>query len=260
MFTVEDEGTIRISVTVGTDWLHPDEQEADARVMSAQMANYFVEQLDIVNKGLQTEQASFQRMFIEGRYNQNLEDLKQAEDSLKAFQEEQNMIALPEQTQAAIEIAAIMKGQMIANDIQLGVMASTLNPEHPEIRKLKQENLGLKSKLKELDFGTGGVQSRESKLFPAFSQVPELGFQLMRLTRDVEIQNTLFKFLTQQYEEAKIQEAKDTPTVQILDRAAEPIQKYRPRRALIVVSVFLLMGLMNVVYVIAKTNYSDVKK
>jgi len=260
IFTLEDEGTIRISVNVGTDWFHPDEQEEKARELSAKMANYFVEQLDLVNKGLQSEQASFQRMFIEGRYNQNIEDLKQAEDSLKVFQEEQNMIALPEQTKAAIEIAAILQGQMLSNDIQLGVMASTLNPGHPEINKLKQENLGLKLKLRELDFGTGSGQSRENKLFPAFSQVPELGVQLMRLARDVEIQNTLFKFLTQQYEEAKIQEAKDTPTVQILDYAVAPIQKYRPRRTLIVVSIFLLMSLMNVLYVIAKTNYSDVNK
>ncbi len=260
IFTLEDEGTIRISVIVGTDWFHPDDQEVKAKILSAQMANYFVEQLDIVNKGLQTDQASFQRMFIEGRYNQNIEDLKQAEDSLKTFQEEQNMIALPEQTRASIEIAAILKGQMLANDVQLGVMASTLNADHPEINKLKKENQGLRVKLKEMDIGNGSGLTRENNLFPAFADVPELGFQLMRLTRDVEIQNTLFKFLTQQYEEAKIQEARDTPTVQVLDTAREPIQKYRPRRALIVVSMFLLTSLINFVFVIAKTNYSDMKK
>lgn len=260
IFLLEDEGTIRISCIVGTDWFHPDEQEEIAKVMSAQMANFFVEQLDLVNKSLQTEQASFQRMFIEGRYNQNLEDLKQAEDSLKIFQEEQNMIALPEQTQASIEIAAMLKGQMLANDVQLGVMASTLNADHPEIYKLKKENQALKSKLREMDLGFGKDRTRENNLFPAFADVPELGFQLMRLTREVEIQNTLFKFLTQQYEEAKIQEAKDTPTVQILDTAREPIQKYRPRRMLMVVGAFMLMWLMNFVYVITKTNYSDLKK
>jgi len=259
IFLLEDEGTIRISVIVGTDWFHPDEEEERAKIMSARMANYFVAQLDSVNKSLQTEQASFQRKFIERRYFQNLEDLRRAEDSLKQFQQEQNMIALPEQTQAAIEIAAMLKGQMLANEVQLGVMTSTLNADHPEIFKLRQENRALKTKLKEMDLGRGGPRSREMNLFPAFTDVPELGFQLMRLTREVEIQNTLFKFLTQQYEEAKIQEAKDTPTVQVLDTAREPIQKYRPRRMLMVVGVFILMWLANFVYVVVKSNYGELK-
>lgn len=260
IFAIEDEGTIRITASVSTDWLHPDEQEKIARRLSADIANYFVKQLDLVNKSLQTEQASFQRVFIEGRYNQNIEDLKKAEDNLKTFQEDKNMIALPEQTKAAIEIAAVIKGQLLANDVQLGVMQKSLNPEHPEINKLKYENQALRIKLKELDLGSSSDSSRENKLFPAFAQVPELGFQLMQLTRDVEIQNTLFKFLTQQYEEAKIQEAKDTPTVQVLDKAVEPIQKSKPRRALLVVSTFLMMCLMNFVYVVARTNYSDLRR
>jgi len=256
IFAIQDEGTIRISVNVSTDWFHPDEQEENAKILSAEMANYFVRQLDIVNKGLQTEQASFQRIFIEERYNQNLQDLKRAEDSLKVFQEEQNMIALPEQTKAAIEIAALLKGQLLANDVQLGVMASTLNADHPEINNLKKENQALRVKLREMDLGNGSGDIRENNLFPAFSDVPELGFQLMRLTRDVEIQNTLFIFLTQQYEEAKIKEAKDTPTVQILDRAVPPILKSKPRRMLIVASTILLMSLLNLVYVITTTNKS----
>jgi len=234
VFEVEEEGTIRISFNVSTGWFHSEKEEAKTKKLSADIANYFVQQLDSINKDLKTEQASFHRQFIGKRYSQNILDLRNAEDSLKIFQEKYKMIALPEQTSAAIETAATIKGQILANEVKLGVMATTLNSGHPDIEKIKKENIELQKKMNELEFGSELVQSNQNNLFPIFSNVPELGTQLFRLKREVKIQNTLFTFLTQQYEEAKIQEAKDTPTVQVLDEAKIPIEKYRPRRTLIV--------------------------
>ena len=164
------------------------------------------------------------------------------------------MIALPEQTKAAIEAAALIKGQILSNEVKLAVMATTLSPGHPEIEMVRKETAELKTQLNSMDIVSSKDQSIENMLFPAFSEVPELGIQLMRLKRDVEIQNTLFSFMTQQYEEAKIQEAKDTPTIQILDKAAIPIRKSRPRRMLLVVSMFLITFMINFSYLVTKVN------
>ena len=78
----------------------------------------------------------------------------------------------------------------------------------------------------------------------------------MRLQRELEIQNELFKFLTMEYEEAKIEEAKDIPTVQVLDKAKIPERKSRPRRVLLVISIFLANIILNVLYIISYTNYN----
>ena len=257
MFIIEDEGTIRISASASTSWLHPDDEEDVARNLSADMANYYVAQLDVVGKGLKSKQASFRRKFIEKRYNENIVDLMNAEDRLKTFQQKNKMIALPEQTKAAIETAALMKGQILTNEVKLGVMATTLTAGHPEMERLKKENEEIKIQLAQMDYGTRKDHTIENKLFPSFSDVPDLGVKLMRLTRDVEIQNTLFAFLTQQYEEAKIQEAKDTPTIQVLDEAAIPIRKYRPRRMLMVASMFLLTLLVQISFIVSKLNQRE---
>lgn len=253
-FLLEDEGTIRVSAFAGTSWFHPDAEEDSARVLCTEMANYFVQQLDMVGKNLKTKQASFHRQFIERRYKQNIEEMTQAENRLKAFQEKYNMIALDEQTKAAIETAALLKGQVLAAEVQLGVMQATLSPTHPEITRIKKEIAELNAKLKELDFGTTLPSEASRNLFPAFADVPELGIQLLRLQRDVEIQNTLFTFITQQYEEAKIQEAKDTPTLQVLDKAVQPIRKYRPRRMLLVATLVLLTFMVHVMRIIMSEN------
>jgi uncharacterized protein involved in exopolysaccharide biosynthesis len=65
-----------------------------------------------------------------------------------------------------------------------------------------------------------------------FARVPEVGLELVRLTRDVKIQEVLVTLLTQQFEQARIAEARDTPIVQVLDRAVPAERASRPRAGL----------------------------
>ena len=253
-FNVEEEGTISISVSADTDWFHYPESEQRAKNLCTEMAIYFTQQLDIINKSLKTEQASFHREFIGERYRQNLVDLKRAEDSLRIFQEKHKMVALPEQTTATIEAAAALKAQMLSNEVKLGVMLGALNPTHPDIENIKKENSELSKKMNELEYGTEIIDLKQSNLFPVLADVPELGVELVRLKREVEIQNTLFVFLTQQYEEAKIKEAKDTPTIQILDYPQKPFQKSAPKRVIILIICLFISTFVNVLFILYKSE------
>ena len=109
--------------------------------------------------------------------------------------------------------------------------------------------LNFKKKLDELEFGSKVIRLNQNKLFPVLSELPALGLQLQRLSRERGIQNTLFTFLTQQFEEAKIQEAKNTPTIQVLDIAKTPIKRYKPKRTLIVIGVFTISLLFSILIV-----------
>jgi len=253
-FNVKEEGTISISVDVATNWFHPDESEIKAKTLCTDMAIYFAEQLDLLNKSLKTEQASFHREFIGERYRKNLVDLKKAEDSLQIFQEKHKMVALTEQTSATIEAAAVLKAQMLSNEVKLGVMLGVLNHNHPDIENIKKENSELSKKMNELEYGTGVINYKKSNLFPVLADVPELGIELIRLKREVEIQNTLFVFLTQQYEEAKIKEAKDTPTVQILDYPQIPHQKSAPKRVLILIICLSISMFANILFILYRSE------
>jgi Uncharacterized protein involved in exopolysaccharide biosynthesis len=253
-FNVEEEGTISISVSADTDWFHYPESEQRAKNLCTDMAIYFTQQLDIINKSLKTEQASFHREFIGERYRQNLVDLKRAEDSLRIFQEKHKMVALPEQTTATIEAAAALKAQMLSNEVKLGVMLGALNPTHPDIENIKKENSELSKKMSELEYGAEIIEYKQSSLFPVLADVPELGVELVRLKREVEIQNTLFVFLTQQYEEAKIKEAKDTPTIQVLDYPQKPFQKSAPKRVIILIICLFISTFVNVLFVLYRSE------
>ena len=253
-FEIEEEGTIRISISVGTGWLHFNEDEIVARRLCADITNTFVSELDELNKKLSVERASFHRKFIEERYLQNVKDLHAAEDKLKNFQETNDLVSINDQTAAVIESASIIKQKILLDQIQLEIYKDAFNPEHSKLEQLKKEIEEFKFKLNELQNGSINESSGD-KLFLAIDDIPDLGLTHLRLQRELEIQTELFKFLTMEYEEAKIEEAKDIPTVQVLDVAKVPERKSKPRRVLLVISILLVCLIGNSLVIITYVNY-----
>ena len=162
-----------------------------------------------------------------------------------------NMISIKEQTTAAIKVATDLISRISINNVKLQTFKQTLRKDHPEIKLLETELSGLKAQLEELNIGKDGAS-----LIPVFSDVPNLGLELGRLVRNVEVQNSIYIYLTQQYEDAKIQEARNTPTIQVLDHASKPFKKYKPRRVLLVITTFLLTLILNIMYFVAVENYN----
>ena len=253
---IEEEGTLSIKAHVSTGWLHYDKDELKVRELSAEIANEFVNQLDIVNKRLQTEQAVHQRKFLGERYGENLMDLIKAEEKLKQFKENHNIISIKSQTRTAIESAAALKNQILIKEVQKGVVSRKLKLNHPEIIGIEDEIRELTVKLHEIEYGRDTSENVRGNLFLVLSEIPQIDADLMRLTREVDIQSTLFIYLTQQYEDAKIQEAKNTPTIQLLDPAVTPIKKSSPKRLLMVFIMALITFVFSSIYALIKVNYT----
>ncbi len=64
------------------------------------------------------------------------------------------------------------------------------------------------------------------------TEAPTVGLEYGRLKRDALIQQKVFELLTQQFEMAKIEEAKDDLAFQIIDPAVAPEKRSRPKRTL----------------------------
>ena len=243
LIDIGDEGTITISSSASTGWLDTNAEDIKVKYLAQSMTNLFILELDRLNKELNTKEAKYSREFIEKRYYKNIEDLTSVEEEYKKFLENNDMIILEEQTKAAILAAAQIKALIVENEVQLGVLSNTLNQDHPEIKRLKDEITQLQMQMNQMEFGKDN-NAISHDLFPTLSNVPELGVQLGRLERNIEIQNTIFSFLTQQYEEAKIKEARDTPTIQVLDNANLPEKRYQPRRTIMVLLTFVFSAVI----------------
>jgi hypothetical protein len=71
-------------------------------------------------------------------------------------------------------------------------------------------------------------------------QVPRLAVPFANLYREVHVQETVYDLLTQQYEVARIQEAKDIPAVNVIDAPQIPEKKSFPPRALMTLGLTLV--------------------
>ena len=232
---VESEGIISI------------EFEDKNKDRAARVANLLVEELDRVNRMTSTSKAKNARIFIEERLSQTQTNLKAAEDSLRSYQERNKAIVLDEQMKAAVQAAAELKAEMTSAEIQMNVLGKNMSPDHPQIQQLKSRINEIKRQLGMLESGSENTKDKNVLGVP-FSQVPSLSLELARLTREVKIQEKLFELLTQQYEQYKIEETKDTPTVQVLDKASPPETKYKPKRAFMVLIAGIASLFLSVIF------------
>ncbi|MBI5855056.1 MAG: hypothetical protein HZB35_07485 [Nitrospirae bacterium] len=203
--------------------------EAQDPQLAADLANGYAEGLDKLNRTLAVTKAGQNRLFVGKRLAETKIDLAAAEDALAAFQSKNKTVALDQQAAAALRAAAEIQGRIAADEVRLQVMQNFLTPENPDVIKLTLEIQQLKQQLRMLESGNGGKgMAPGDRLHPAFSSVPTLGIEFARLTRDLKVQETLYAMLASQYEQAQLAEARDTPTVQVLDRAKPPLRKIRP--------------------------------
>src|ERR1700682_1200154 len=94
--------------------------------------------------------------------------------------------------------------------------------------------------------------------YPTIRSLPLLGAKYADYYRRAKIQETVFGLLTEQYELAKVQEAKETPSVKVLDPAKIPEKKsFPPRLLLMLLGTFFVFG-YSVVWVLGSTRWKEV--
>ncbi|MCI0331292.1 MAG: Wzz/FepE/Etk N-terminal domain-containing protein [candidate division Zixibacteria bacterium] len=192
--------------------------------------------LDRVNQRRGSTKARANRLFVEGRLSETEKALQGAQDSLKSFQLANRALNLDEQTKALIASAATVKAQVVADRIALATLKRELSETHPEVQKLEGKIASTEQELRRLE----ERGSKGSFLGVAMAALPGLAQELAIRLRNVAIQEKLFELLTEQYEQAKIQEAKDTPTISVLDYPRVPEYKIRPKRLKMVLTAFFI--------------------
>jgi uncharacterized protein involved in exopolysaccharide biosynthesis len=204
---------------------------------AADVANFYLATLDRLNRTLNLTEAGRNRAFIESRLKETERDLRRAEEDLRGFQERNKAVVLQDQAKAAVEGAAKLKGEIMAAEVQLEVVRGFSTEQNPQVIHLKTQIQEMKRQFTKMQYGQGMELPPVSKnpgeaqpeIVVPFARVPRVGLDLARLTRETKVQQTVFELLTQQYEQAKIAEARDSPIVQVLDRAVPAEWKSKPK-------------------------------
>ena len=220
---VNKEGIIELSVDIKTKYLPLFlEDENSVKKLSADLSNSFIEALDKINRDKLSSKSKRARIFIEEQLKQTKIMLDSAENSLMLFQKKNKTISLPDQLKTAIETAAKIKTEIIKTEMELGILEFNVQDGNKTYQSLTKKLEQLKEQYNKMEMGN-------QDYLVAFKDVPEIGYELATLFREVKIQNEVYMLLQQQYYKEKIQENRDLPTVDVLDEAVPPNKKAAPR-------------------------------
>jgi capsule polysaccharide export protein KpsE/RkpR len=223
---------------------------------AAGMAKTYVVELDRLVAQVSTSSARRERIFLEGRLEKVKGDLDLAAKNFSQFASKNSAIDIPAQGKAMVEAAAVLQGQLIAAQSELSGLEQTYTDSNVRVRSVQARVNELQKKLNEIgSAGTQGGSPGENSLFPSIRKLPLLGVTYADLYRQTKIQETVYELLTQQYELAKVQEAKEIPTVKVLVAAIVPTKKTFPPRILIVLMGAMLGITLAMMWILGKTQW-----
>ena len=234
----------QVSVTNGTYGLITVVFEDEDAQRAADIANAYVEELEKLTRRIAITEAAQRRLFIEQQIKLTQDKLAQAENALQQTQEQTGVIDLDNQGKAIIEAVAALRAQAAAKEVQISTMQSFATARNPDLIRARQELAGLKAQVGKFEHdaitGNGDIMVATGKM-------PAAGLEYLRKLRDMKYQQAVYEMLAKQYESARVDEARNSVVIQVVDPAVVLDEESGPRRSLIVLlaTVFtLLLALM----------------
>jgi capsule polysaccharide export protein KpsE/RkpR len=205
---------------------------------AAGMGQAYVEELNRLVAELSTSSARRERIFLEGRLQAVTQDLAESEKDFSQFASKNTAIDIKEQGRAMVEAAATLQGQLIAAESEYEGLKQIYSDNNVRVRSVKARIDELKHQLEKLggkgESATTVTDQPSDSLYPSIRKLPLLGVRYADLYRRIKIEEAVLETLTKEYELAKVQEAKEIPTVKVLDVANVPDKKSFPPRLLII--------------------------
>ncbi|HEX5411819.1 MAG TPA: Wzz/FepE/Etk N-terminal domain-containing protein [Terriglobia bacterium] len=218
---------------------------------ASKMAQEYVDELNWVVTHLSTSSAHRERVFLDQRLDQVKADLEDAEKNFSQFASQKGAIDVPVQGRAMVVAAASLQGQLIAAESELQGLKQIYTDSNIRVRAVQARVNELRDSLRNIAGKGADESSSAGQLYPSLRELPLLGVTYADLLRRAKVQEAIFETLTKQDELAKVQEAKEVPSVKVLDQPQVPQTKSFPPRTLITALGAILAALAAIAWILA---------
>jgi tyrosine-protein kinase Etk/Wzc len=213
---------------------------------AAEMANGWVEEFRKLSATLAITEAARRRLFFEQQVQQAKDKLTEAEEAMSKTQQSTGVLQIDSQARALIESAAVLRGQVVAKQVQIEGMRSFATDDNPNLVLARQELAALQSQLERV---AGSQSDTGSDINLSKGRVTQSGMEYLRRFRDLKYQETVFELLAKEFEVAKLDEAREGSIIQVVDAAVPSDKKSSPHRLLIVIGATILAFFVAVFWV-----------
>jgi tyrosine-protein kinase Etk/Wzc len=219
---------------------------------AAELANGYVEEFRKLSASLAITEAARRRLFFESQLQQAKNDLADAEEAMKKMEQTTGVLQIDSQARSLIESAAVLRGQVVAKQVQIQGMRSFAAEDNPELVLAKQELASLQAQLQQL---AGSQHDNESDIILSRGKVTSSGLDYIRRLREVKYRETVFELLAKEFEIAKLDEAREGSIVQVVDPAVTPDKRSSPHRLLIIIGSTVLAVFVAVFWVLLRQSW-----
>ena len=233
------DGMIRISI-------HDDKDPKRA----AEIANGYVQEYVKFMSRLAVSEAGQRRAFFEQQMQNEKSQLADAEEALRKLEQKTGTIQLEAQTRVLLDTAANLRAQVAAKQVQVESIRAYAGPDNINLQRAEQELAELKAQVARAsssgDSGEGMAVSRNA--------LPQTALDNIRAQREVKYHEAIFNILSNQYESARLDEAREGSAVQVVEPATPPetrTARSRSTKILVPTLLCLLGGLSYVMAVYA---------
>ncbi len=219
------------------------------RDLTAEVANTWLGTLDSLNQATIRNKGQRDATFMAERLSSIGNEIKSISDSLAVFESKYRIYALEEEVNATVNVYADLAAQLLQKEIELMKWKNT-GQNTPARRSVEAEVINLKKKLRDMERNwRSGIIANVS-----FLELPWLQLEHKRLLREKTILDSLYSYVSLEYEIANLKAMINTPTIVIIDEAIPPEKRAWPARAKIVLFSALVAVLLNMLVVLALEN------
>ena len=229
---------------------------------AAAMAQEYVDELKHLLTQVDTSSAHRERVFLEGRLAQVKDDLEAAEKNFSEFASKNTALDIQAQGKAMIEAGATLEGQLIGAETELQSLKQVYSDNNVRVRTMQARVNELQHQVEKLggkfDSATGPNAEPNQSIYPSIRKLPLLGVSYADLYRNAKLQEAIFETLTQGYELAKVQEAKESPSVKVIDPPNVPQKKTFPPRLIIITLCTVLSCFFAGVWILGNAHWTEI--
>ncbi|NAW53654.1 polysaccharide biosynthesis tyrosine autokinase, partial [Vibrio sp. V41_P2S12T139] len=198
--------------------------------------NYFLQ--NVQRNSAEAEQSL---EFLKGHLPDIKTKLTASEDVLNRFRQENESIDLGLEAQSTLKVMVELEAQLNELTFKESEISQRFTQDHPAYKSLldKRETL-----LKE-----------KERLNKQVQKLPKTQREVLRMTRDVEVNQQIYIQLLNKVQELNIIKAGTVGNVRILDNAQSFSKPIKPKKALIVVLATLLGGMAGVAFVLIRAAF-----
>lgn len=209
-------------------------------MMSAKIANESVNQLNSLNDEMAGVEAKRKREFFEKQVANVRDSLNRVQLNLKKLQQKTGIVEIDVQASAGLESDLENEKLLQEKKIEFNKKLNSLSPNNPEMIALRSEINQLKS----------SINKSSNNVRISRSDIPDQSLKFESLNQELKYYSSVYDNLIKQYNIAKLTEAQQDISLQMLDPASSDDFSIEPNKKIMIIAYAILSFVISLVVVL----------